>query len=157
MWKRLKAYRALLWLSTICGNLWAVQFLYRQWFQCRRLHKYPNGEIWEWGSKEGGQSSTKPHSLPALGHRLKKGRASATIYNPLGSRAPPWPIILSMQFCFVFSFVNCEFLVCSFLALTVKRGGRERGMMKGGCHFSRCPWTGRVYSSEPGLQGPRLT
>lgn len=40
------------------------------------------------GLKRGEQSSTKLHSLPALGHRLKKGRASVTTSNPLRSGSP---------------------------------------------------------------------
>lgn len=40
------------------------------------------------GLKRGEQSSTKPHPLPALGHRLKRGRASVTTSNPLCSGSP---------------------------------------------------------------------
>lgn len=64
------------------------------------------------GLKRGEQSSTKLHSLPALGHWLKKGRVSVTTSSPLSGSGSP-----SMTDCpehaDFFSVMNNEFVVPS--------------------------------------------
>lgn len=72
--------------TCVLPNISAVSA--RAWVSVQEVQQIPKWGDLGVGLKRGEQFSSKLQSLPALGHRLQKGRASVTTFNPLYSGSP---------------------------------------------------------------------